>query len=249
MLFINYNIRERIFMRKKWLIAAVAAGMTVTGAAGVYAGAKLEQIKAYLNHSLGIVVDGTPFWMKDGNGKTLTPITYNGLTYLPVQSIATVLKVPINYDAVNYKVRIGQGSHDIPAPTAAPTTGSTPAPTTAPSSGTPAPVVESKVRPVNLPKDFPIPQDALIATTLDTDAGGVKKVAFSYSTQETLEIMGFVYSEYVRIKGLDNPSESVSASNVQITGRLGGNGPLSITGKASTARPGYNIFTITWSES
>ncbi|WP_238652684.1 hypothetical protein [Paenibacillus piscarius] len=228
-------------MRKKWLIAAVAAGMTVTGSAGVYAGAKLEQIKAYLNHSLGIVVDGNPFWMKDGNGKTLTPITYNGLTYLPVQSIATVLKVPINYDSVNYKVRIGQGSQDIPAPTTAPSP--------APGSTAPAPVTESKVRPVNLPSDFPIPPDALIATTVDTDAGGVKKAAFSYSTQETLEMMGFVYSEYVRIKGLDNPSESVSASNVRITGRLGGNSPLSITGKASTARPGYNIFTITWSES
>lgn len=227
-------------MRKKWLIAAVAAGMTVTGAAGVYAGAKLEQIKAYLNHSLGIVVDGNPFWMKDGNGKTLTPITYNGLTYLPVQSIATVLKVPINYDSVNYKVRIGQGSQNIPGPS--------PAPTTAPGSAAPAPVTESKVRPVNLPKDFPIPPDALIATTVDTDNGGLRKVAFSYSTEETLEMMGFVYSEYVRIKGLDNASESVSASNVKITGRLGGSSPLSITGVASTARPGYNIFTITWSE-
>lgn len=96
--------------------------MTVTGSAGVYAGTKLQQIKAYLNHSLGIVVDGNPFWMKDGNGKTLTPITYEGLTYLPVQSIATVLKVPINYDSVNYKVRIGEGSANIPAPTPAPGT-------------------------------------------------------------------------------------------------------------------------------
>ncbi|MEK4518328.1 hypothetical protein NSS64_23810 [Paenibacillus sp. FSL H8-0122] len=230
-------------MRKKWLIAAVVTGMTVTGSAGVYAGTKLQQIKAYLNHSLGIVVDGNPFWMKDGNGKTLTPITYEGLTYLPVQSIATVLKVPINYDSVNYKVRIGAGSADIPAPTPAPGT------STGGVNTTPAPVVEGTARPVNLPKDFPIPQDALIAITLDTDANGQKKVAFTYSTQETLEIMGFVYSEYARIKNLDNASESVSASNVKITGRLGGTSPVSITGKASTARPGFNLFTITWSES
>lgn len=213
--------------------------MTVTGSAGVYAGTKLQQIKAYLNHSLGIVVDGNPFWMKDGNGKTLTPITYEGLTYLPVQSIATVLKVPINYDSVNYKVRIGEGSANIPAPGTSAGGGN----------ATPAPVVEGTARPVNLPKDFPIPQDALIAITLDTDANGQKKVAFTYSTQETLEIMGFVYSEYARIKGLGNASESVSASNVKISGRLGGTSPVSITGKASTARPGFNLFTITWSES
>lgn len=230
-------------MRKKWLIAAVVTGMTVTGSAGVYAGTKLQQIKAYLNHSLGIVVDGNPFWMKDGNGKTLTPITYEGLTYLPVQSIATVLKVPINYDSVNYKVRIGAGSADIPAPTPAPGT------STGGGNPTPAPVVEGKARPVNLPKDFPIPQDALISITLDTDADGLKKVAFTYSTEETLDIMGFVYSEYARIKKLENASESVSSSNVKISGRLGGTSPVSITGKASTARPGFNLFTITWSES
>ncbi|QUL55849.1 hypothetical protein KDC22_04685 [Paenibacillus tritici] len=232
-------------MRKKWLIAAVVTGLTVTGSAGVYAGTKLQEIKAYLNHSLGIVVDGTPYWMKDGNGKTLTPITYNGLTYLPVQSIASVLKVPINYDAANYKVRIGAGSGDIPAPAPTPT----PPPGTSTGGGNTAPVVEGTARPVNLPKDFPIPVDALIAITLDTDAGGLKKSAFTYSTQETLETMGFVYSEYSRIKTLDNASESVSASNVRITGRLGGTSPVSITGKASTTRPGYNLFTITWSES
>ncbi|WP_051424672.1 hypothetical protein [Paenibacillus graminis] len=222
-------------MKKKWLIAAVAAGMTITGSAGVYAGAKLEQIKAYLNHSIGVVVDGTPYWLKDGNGKTLTPITYEGITYLPVRSIAGALKVPITYDAANYKVRIGTGAE----------TGGTPGT----GAGTTPPLVESTERPANLPKDFPIPADAIIATTLDTDADGVKKAAFTYSTQEDLATMGFVYSEYVRIKRLENASQTVSASTVRISGKLGGTSPLSITGKASTARPGFNIFTVTFSES
>ncbi|MBW4084388.1 copper amine oxidase N-terminal domain-containing protein [Paenibacillus sp. S150] len=222
-------------MNKKWMIAAIAAGMTITGSAGVYAGAKLEQIKAYLNHSIGVVVDGTPYWLKDGNGKTLTPITYEGLTYLPIRSIAGALKVPITYDAASYKVRIGSGAET----GGAPGTGG----------GSAATPVESTVRPVNLPQDFPIPEDAVIATTLDTAADGVKKAAFTYSTQESLETMGFVYSEYVRIKRLDNASQTVSATTVKITGRLGGTSPVSITGKASTARPGFNIFTITFSES
>ncbi|MBY0012570.1 copper amine oxidase N-terminal domain-containing protein [Paenibacillus typhae] len=222
-------------MNRKWLIAAVAAGMALTGSAGVYAGAKLQEIKAYLNNSIGVVVDGTPYWLRDGNGKTLRPITYEGLTYLPVRSVAEALDVPITYDAVNYKVRIGTGA-DVGA-----SAGSG-------GSGTAAPV-ESTVRPVNLPLDFPIPGDAIISTTLDTDADGVKKAAFSYSTQESLETMGFVYSEYAKIKRLDNASQTVSATTVKITGRLGGTSPVSITGKPSTARPGFNIFTITWSES
>ncbi|WP_151733186.1 hypothetical protein [Paenibacillus tengchongensis] len=209
-------------MKRKWLIAAVAAGMLTTGSAGVYAGANLQQIKAYLNNSIGVEVNGSPYWLRDGNGKTLRPITYEGLTYLPVRSVADALDVPITYDAANYKVRIGSGS-------AAP--------------------VESTERPVNLPKDFPIPADAVIATTVDTDEGGVKKAAFSYSTQESLTTMGFVYGEYARIKRLDNASQTVTATTVKITGRLGGTSPVSITGKPSTARPGYNIFTVTWSES
>ncbi|WP_379154348.1 hypothetical protein [Paenibacillus sp. sgz5001063] len=221
-------------MNKKWLITTVAAGMMITGSAGVYAGAKLESIKAYLNHSIGFVVDGTPYWLKDGNGKTLTPITYQGITYLPIRSIAGALNVPITYDAANYKVRIGSGAE----------TGGNSG-----TDGTATTPVESTMRPLNLPKDFPIPPDALIATTLDTDADGVKKVAFTYSTQETLEMMGFVYGEYVRIKRLENASQTVSATTVRISGRLGGTSPLSITGKASTARPGFNIFTITFSES
>ena len=224
-------------MNKKWLIAAVVSGMAVTGSAGVYAGAKLEQIKAYLNHSIGVVVDGTPYWLRDGNGKTLTPITYQGLTYLPVQSVANALKVPITYDSVNYKVRIGSGAD---TGTSTGNTGN---------SGTGGTPVEGTVRPVNLPKDFPIPGDAVIATTVDTDADGVKKAAFSYSTQESLDTMGFVYSEYVRIKRLDNSAQTVTSTTVKITGRLGGTSPVSITGKPSTARPGFNIFTITWSES
>lgn len=219
-------------MNKKWLIAAVVAGMAVTGSAGVYAGAKLQQIKAYLNHSIGVVVDGTPYWLKDGNGKTLTPITYEGLTYLPIRSVADALDVPIIYDSANYKVRIGSGADTAATPG---TSGSTP--------------VESTVRPVNLPKDFPIPGDAIIATTVDTDADGVKKAAFSYSTQESLDTMGFVYSEYVRIKRLENASQTVTSTTVKITGLLGGTSPVSITGKPSTARPGFTIFTITWSES
>ncbi|MNE56471.1 hypothetical protein D3C80_1513790 [compost metagenome] len=187
-------------------------------------------------------MDGTPYWLRDGNGKTLRPITYEGLTYLPIRSVADALDVPITYDAVNYKVRIGSGAE------AGASAGTGSGTGTGTGSGAAAPV-ESTVRPANLPQDFPIPGDAIIATTLDTDADGVKKAAFSYSTQESLETMGFVYNEYVKIKRLDNASQTVSATTVKITGRLGGTSPVSITGKPSTARPGFNIFTITWSES
>lgn len=88
---------------KKSIVAVAVLGMTLTGAAGVYAGANLEKISAYLNHSIGIKVDGVVY----NTGKKLTPITYQNTTYLPVRSIADVLDVPLQYDAKNNQVLIG----------------------------------------------------------------------------------------------------------------------------------------------
>ncbi|MDQ0193918.1 hypothetical protein [Paenibacillus wynnii] len=161
--------------------------------------------------------------MKDGNGKALTPITYGGLTYLPIRSISDALDIPISYDAANYKVRIGTHQER---------TGSTGLPSL------------TSTRPVNLPTNFPIPGDATLKNTADSDATGVKKVAFTYTTQETLDIMGFVYSEYVRIKHLDSDSQTVTANTVKISGLLGGTSPVSITGQATTGKPGFNTFSI-----
>ncbi|VTR27212.1 Copper amine oxidase N-terminal domain [Actinobacillus pleuropneumoniae] len=94
---------------KKTIAALAVLGMTLTGAAGVYAGANLEKISAYLNHSIGIQVDGTVY----NTGKTLTPITYKNTTYLPVRAIADVLEVPVRYDAKNNQVLIGGNGQTI----------------------------------------------------------------------------------------------------------------------------------------
>ncbi|WP_456287911.1 copper amine oxidase N-terminal domain-containing protein [Paenibacillus sp. AK002] len=94
---------------KKSIATVAVLGMTLTGAAGVYAGANLEKISAYLNHSIGIQVDGTVY----NTGKTLTPITYKNTTYLPVRAIADVLEVPVRYDAKNNQVLIGGNGQTI----------------------------------------------------------------------------------------------------------------------------------------
>ncbi|RXZ80898.1 hypothetical protein EBB07_16945 [Paenibacillaceae bacterium] len=89
---------------KKTLLSLVVLGMTVTGAAGVYAGTKLEKINAYLNHDIGFKVNGSAYTPKDGNGSKLAPITYNNLTYLPVRAISETLGVKVTYDAAHNQV-------------------------------------------------------------------------------------------------------------------------------------------------
>lgn len=90
---------------KKSIAALAVVGMTLTGAAGVYAGANLQKITAYLNHGIHIKVNG-----KTQNDPAMTPITYKGTTYLPVRSIANALDIPVRYDAANRQVLIGSGS-------------------------------------------------------------------------------------------------------------------------------------------
>lgn len=95
---------------KKTVLSTLVLGMTLTGAAGVYAGTKLDKITAYLNHTITFQVDGQAFTPKDGNGKSLTAITYNNLTYLPVRALSDALDVPVTYDAGSKQVRIGSSA-------------------------------------------------------------------------------------------------------------------------------------------
>lgn len=94
---------------KKSIITIAVACMTLTGAAGVYAGTQLQKITAYLNHQLGIQVNGEAYSLVDRQGNKLTPITYNGTTYLPVRAIGDVLDVPVSYDANKQQVLVGGG--------------------------------------------------------------------------------------------------------------------------------------------
>lgn len=126
-------------MKRKVAATAAALSLTLTVSAGVYAASNLQEIKALLNNKIGIVVNGQAYTPKDGNGKTLAPITYNGITYLPVRSIGEALNTAVTYDASTSRVIIG----DAAAP-AVSSGGS--------STGTPA---DSVKRPKSLPHGFP----------------------------------------------------------------------------------------------
>ncbi|MEK0315605.1 stalk domain-containing protein [Cohnella sp. 56] len=95
---------------KKSVLGAMVVGMTVTGAAGVYAGSHLQKITAYLNSGIGIQVDGKAYAPTDAKGNKLTPITYQDTTYLPVRALADALHVPVTFDPKTSQVIIGQAN-------------------------------------------------------------------------------------------------------------------------------------------
>ncbi|WP_201007921.1 hypothetical protein [Paenibacillus glycanilyticus] len=97
---------------KRTVATMMIAGMTVSGAAGVYAGTNMEKISAFLNHSIGFKINGSTYIPKDENGKTLAPITYHDTTYLPVRALSNALNTPIQYDSKTNTIYIGTSTTD-----------------------------------------------------------------------------------------------------------------------------------------
>lgn len=92
--------------KKKWIIPIYIAAMALTGSAGVYASSSLESITASLNHNLNIEISGKAYKPTGPNGESLSPIVYQGTTYLPVRSISEALNTDVNYDSSNNKILI-----------------------------------------------------------------------------------------------------------------------------------------------
>lgn len=148
--------------KKKWIIPIYIAAMALTGSAGVYASSTLESITASLNHSLNIEISGKAYKPTGPNGESLSPIVYQGTTYLPVRSISEALNTDVNYDSSNNKILItpkssasatskpaspSTGTSTTPSPNAAPTTPTVSDKnsinTSTPSATTPPPAVET----------------------------------------------------------------------------------------------------------
>jgi Copper amine oxidase N-terminal domain. len=101
-------------MKKQWIAAGAAAILLVSTSAGVYAGTKLQQIKAYLDPSMKFKVDGKPFQPQNDKGAALAPISYNNSTYLPVRAISKALGVAIEYDSKTNTILLGEKVAGIP---------------------------------------------------------------------------------------------------------------------------------------
>lgn len=85
------------------LVFFIGIGVGNIGASSVN-----KEIKALLNATLKIKVNGSDFIPAAEDGSRLYPISYNGRTYLPVQSIAKALSVAVSYDAASQTIYIGE---------------------------------------------------------------------------------------------------------------------------------------------
>ncbi|WP_248930595.1 stalk domain-containing protein [Paenibacillus hamazuiensis] len=99
---------------KKLAASIVGLSLLVGAGAGAYAGANLQEIKAYLNADLKVRVNGSVVQLNDQQGSAILPITYEGNTYLPVRAVANALQVAVDYDAANQEVILGEKVNGTP---------------------------------------------------------------------------------------------------------------------------------------
>jgi len=227
---------------KRWMLTAGVFGMVLTGSAGVYAGTQLETIKAYLNHGLGIEVNGQKFTPTGDQGKKLASITYQGSTYLPVRSIADALNTEITYDSKTNKVSIGSTSSSNGSSS---TSNSGSISTTSTDKNKQAEIVKAKY----LPADLPLPTDAKIISLIESSVdGGKNKIIFTYTTKETLLAVGASYKSYYQNKDLTQYSQDVQGEGFSIIAREEGKFAASITGSISTTDKDVNEITVVWED-
>lgn len=212
-----------------WLVTAAVVGMALTGSAGVYAGTNLESIKASLNHSLGIEVNGSAY-TPTANGKTLAPISYQGTTYLPVRSIGEALNTSVSFDATNNKVIIGDSKSSTSTGT------STNTPSTA--------VIKTKY----LPTDFPFPTDAKQVSLVENIADNHKQVSLIYSTKSNLLELGNTYKDYYLGKNVTQNSETITADTLSIVGSKDNDFVVSINSSPIVNQAGAYEISVVWKE-
>jgi len=210
--------------KKTWVISAAICGMIISGSTGVYAGSKLQEIKAFLNHEIVVEVNNAAFNAVDAKGNKLAPITYNNTTYLPVRAISDALNVPIKFDAANNKVIIGQNG----------------------ASTSPAPSSNNFERPKHLPSDFPLPTDAKRIELVEDAVGSNKSVYLTLQTKEDLQTWIAKYNEYFKKQDYDRIVDSSTDNTIEISATKTKESTY-IEGKIIDAQKGIIEYTITWS--
>lgn len=57
-----------------------------------------EAIQAFKDSKMKVFKDGTSISLRDQNGRYLSPIVYNGVTYVPVRAVGEVTGLNVSYD-------------------------------------------------------------------------------------------------------------------------------------------------------
>ena len=84
-------------MKKRILTALLAACLCLGAASAAQSYKKSIEVE----YGIGLTINGTSAVLKDPNGNTVQPFTYNGTTYVPIRAVSDHLGASVGYDAKN----------------------------------------------------------------------------------------------------------------------------------------------------
>lgn len=90
-------MNKKVSLKTCLLLCVICVLCTVT----VFGNTTMQEIIAYLNYSINIVVDGETKELKDAQGNRVYPISYNGTTYVPIRAVSTLLGADVKWDSVH----------------------------------------------------------------------------------------------------------------------------------------------------
>lgn len=97
-------------VKKSVFVSTIVATGLVFGSIGAFAATGIEKITAYLNHDIKFTVNGQSWTPKDPDGKTLSPIVYEGSSYLPVRAVSEALNAAVDFNSSTQVISINTGS-------------------------------------------------------------------------------------------------------------------------------------------
>ncbi|MEW9697769.1 stalk domain-containing protein [Paenibacillus sp. SI8] len=103
---------KQFFKSKKAMFLGALLIFTMGNVSGVSASSSLKEITAFLDDSIHIFVNGLPFTAKDSDGKVLTPINYEGNTYLPMRSVAEATGLSVKWEDATRTAKLGPSEKD-----------------------------------------------------------------------------------------------------------------------------------------
>ena len=97
-------------MNRKKLISSLVLTLVLLCGIAIGAGASgaLQEIKAYLDPTITIKMEGEAQTFLDAKGNRVYPITYQGSTYLPVRAVAGLAGFEVNWDQATRTVDLGE---------------------------------------------------------------------------------------------------------------------------------------------
>lgn len=93
-------------MKKRILTTLLAACLCLGAASAAQSYKKSIEVE----YGIGLTINGTSAVLKDPNGNTVQPFTYNGTTYVPIRAVSDHLGASVGYDAKNNTASITHSS-------------------------------------------------------------------------------------------------------------------------------------------